>query len=284
MNDRKEVLPLRIVAARFISTNEGEGLDELNRITADVYGRVYWQYLRLWSAFTAALFATVITLLPGIGFTLLGVKGGEVVTIIGLILVCLVFAVLWRWRILQYGGITARKPQTAVYADPNDPAVRNLERLFAALQLESTPRSFFQMKNGGKQHIDERYFFGTLRAALVSKEQPLRDMFLAPAGLWFSRELFMEVDVAALIAQAKAKPNRAGTKKTYDYTDAVMSLIEHPVIRGIDPHKRGSKAKIIGLLREWYIGKRQNPPSDGQLGEYASMIQAVIAKNRAADS
>ncbi len=284
MDNQKEVLPLRIIAARFISTNELEGLDELNRITADVYRRVYWQYMRLWSAFTAALFATVIILLPGIGFSFFGVRGSDIVVTIGLIPFCLLLGVLCRWRFLQYGGMTARKPQTAIYADPDDPAVRNLERLFSMLQLEITPRAFYRMKNGAERHVSERYFFGTLRAALVSKEQPLQDMFLTPAGLWFSRELFMKVDVAALIAQAKAKPNRAGVKKTYDYTDAVMSLIEHPAIRRIDPRKHGSKTKIVGLLRDWYVGKRQTPPSDGQLGEYASMIQDVIAKNRAADS
>jgi len=281
MDDRKEVLRLRIIAARFISTNEREGLDEIDRITADVYRRVYWQYLRLWSAFTAAASATVLIFLPGIGFALFGVEGGEVVAIIGLIPLGLLFGVLCRWRFLQYGGMTARRPQTAIYADPDDPAVRNLERFFALLQLETTPRSFYRLKNAGERHVDERYFFGTLRAALVSKEQPLRDMFFSPAGAWFSRALFMEADVAALIAQAKAKPNRAGPdrtgpKRTYEYTDAVMSLIEHPVIRRIDPRKHGSKTKIVGLLRDWYIGKRQTPPSDGQLGEYTSIIHDVL--------
>lgn len=284
MDNQKETLPLRVIAARFISTNEQEGLDEIDRITADIYRRVYWQYMRFWSALTVAAFATLITLLPGIAFTFLGVKGGDVVALIGLIPFGLLFGILCRWRILQYGGMTARKPQTAIYADPDDPAVRNLERFFALLQLETTPRTFYRLKNGGVCHIDERYFFGTLRAALVSKEKPFRDMFFSPGGAWFSRELFMEADIAALIAQAKAKPNRAGPKKTYDYTDAVMSLIEHPVIRNIDPRKHGSKTKIVGLLRDWYVGKRQTSPSDERLGHYASMIQDVIVKNRAADS
>jgi len=284
MDNQKEILPLRIIAARFINTNEREGLDEIDRITADVYRRVYWQYMRLWSAFTASLFATVITLLPGIGFTLAGVEGGEVVAIIGLIPFCLLLGVLCRWRVLQYGGMTARKPQKAVYVDPDDRAVRNLERLFALLQQETTPRSFFRMKNGREQHIDERYFFGSLRAALVSKERPLRDMFLNPVGLWFSRELFMEADVAALIAQAKAEPSRSGTNKTYDYTDAIMSLIEHPDIRAMEVPKRGNQTKIKNLLEAWYGSKRQDAPSETQLMLYAKDVLNVIEKNRRANA
>lgn len=284
MNNQKEVLPLRIIAARFISSDETVGLDELNRITTDVYRLIQLKCWLWWTAFTVVLFCTVVTLLPGIVMSLRGNKAGELLAAIGLIPFFLLLAVFAYWRILQYGSMTATEPQKGIYADPDDPAVRNLERLFALLQIESTPRAFYVTRNGIRRTLDERYFFGSLRAAYVAKDKRIKDTLFAPIGFWFSREIFMEVDVEALIAQAKAKPNRAGAKRTYDYTDAVMSLIEHPAIRRIDPRKHGSKTKIVALLRDWYVGKRQAPPSDGQLGEYASMIQDVIAKNRSADS
>ncbi|WP_174275017.1 hypothetical protein [Sphingomonas bacterium] len=283
MDNQKEVLPLRIIAARFISSNELEGLAELDRITADVYGLIQTKYLVWWIAFSAALFASAITLLPGIGLTLAGVKGGEIVAAIGLIPFGLLLAVVSYWRILQYGSMRASQPQKAVYANPDDPAARNLERLFALLQLETTPRAFYVTRNGVKRYINERYFFGSLRAAYVSKESPVREVLFAPIGFWFSREIFMDVDVDALIAQAKAKPNR-GAPKTYDYTDAVMSLIEHPVVRAIDVNKRGNQTQIADLLEDWYRTKGGSIPSRTQLSLYAKLILEVIAKNRAAKS
>lgn len=44
VDSQKEVLPLRIVAARFISRDEQAGLAELDRVTADVYGLVQKKY------------------------------------------------------------------------------------------------------------------------------------------------------------------------------------------------------------------------------------------------
>ncbi len=94
----------------------------------------------------------------------------------------------------------------------------------------------------------------------------------------------MEVNVEALIEQAKAKPSRAGAPKTYDYTDAVMSLIEHPAIRSLVLGKRGNQTMIVSLLDSWYVSKRITAPSDTQLANYAKIILAVIEKNRAANS
>ena len=283
MDNQKEVLSLRLVAARFISNNELEGLAELDRITADVYGLIQRKYFVWWIAFSAALFASAITLLPGIGLALAGVKGGEVVAAIGLIPFSLLLAVVSYWRILQYGSTKAAEPQKAVYANPDDPAARNLERLFRLLQLETTPRAFYVTSNGARRYINERYFFGSLRAAYVSRESPVREVLFAPIGFWFSREIFMDVDVEALIALAKAKPNR-GAPKTYDYTDAVMSLIEHPAIRAIDVGKRGSQTQVTDLLEDWYGTKRLPVPSRTQLSLYAKSVLEVIAKNRAAKS
>lgn len=277
----KEILPLRIVAARFISTNELDGLAELDRITADVYRLIQIKYLIWWIALSAALFASAITLLPGIGFAIIGVKGGEIVATIGLIPFSLLLAVVAYWRILQYGSMRATAPQKAIYANPDDPAARNLERLFALLQLETTPRAFYVTRNGVRRYINERYFFGSLRAAYVAKGSPVRDVLFAPIGFWFSREVFLEADVGALIAQAKAKPNR-GAPRTYDYADAVMSLIEHPVIAAMDISRRGSKTQVTDLLEDWYRTKRLPVPSRTQLSLYAKSVVDVIAKNRRA--
>lgn len=91
----------------------------------------------------------------------------------------------------------------------------------------------------------------------------------------------MDVDVERLIELAKAKPNRAGAPKTYDYTDAVMSLIEHPAVRAIEVGKRGNQKLIVGLLEDWYRTRRRTVPSETQLALHAKLILEAIAKNRA---
>ena len=286
MCNQKEILPLRIVAARFISSDEKEGLAELDRITADVYRLIQWKSFFWWIVFTVMLFATILTLVPGIALSLLGNKAGELLAVIGLIIFFLLMAVLGYWRILQYGSMTANEPQKGIYANSDDPAVRNLERLFTLLQVESTLDVFYLTKDGRRQKLDEHYFFGSLRAAYVAKDRRLKDTLFAPIGFWFSRQIFMEANVADLIKQTEAKPKKPGPKKIYDYTDAVMSLIEHPAIRAMEIGTRGNFTLVTNLLEEFYHGKRVDEPrpSRSQLELHAKVILEVISKNRSANS
>lgn len=117
MDDRKEVLPLRIVAARFISADEQTGLIELDRIAADASRVIQSRYLLLCSALAATAFATMITLGPGIFLTLSETPGADTVVIIGLICFVLTMAVFASWRVFQYGGMKASAPQTALYGE-----------------------------------------------------------------------------------------------------------------------------------------------------------------------
>lgn len=283
MNSQKEVLPLRVVAARFINDDELEGLARLDAITTGVHGVVGKKLLAWEIAFWALSLATFITLLPGLGMMAFDAEGGEFLVLVGFVPFALWVATIVYWRYLQYGALRANEPQTPLYADPDDPDVRNLERLFAVLQLESTPRTFYVTRNGSRREIDERYFFGSLRAAFVSRDTRVRSILFSPSGWWFSREIFMEVDVAELIDKAGAKPKR-GPNKTYDYTDAVMSLIEHPDIRAMEFPKRGNQTKIKNLLETWYRSRRQKVPSESQLMLYAKDIVVVIENNRHANA
>src|SRR3546814_2442960 len=73
-----------------------------------------------------------------------------------------------------------RSPQEPAYADGEDPAARNLERLFVILQRESTPRAFYFARNGQRRYVDHRYFFGKLRAAHVAKGDTIRNALFGP--------------------------------------------------------------------------------------------------------
>ncbi|WP_147417567.1 hypothetical protein [Sphingomonas cavernae] len=281
MDDRKEVLPLRIVAARFISTDEQVGLLELDRIAADASRVIQKRYWLLWLALVATAFATLITLIPGIILTLSETPSADIVLIIGLVCFVLTMTMFASWRVFQYGGMKASAQQVALYANADDPAARNLERLFSLLQRESPLRAFYWTKNGTRRDVDHRYFFGKLRAAHVTRDGAIRSALVGPVGFWFDRELFLEADIDGLIADAKAEPSRRGAPKQYDHTNAIIALIDHPKVRALDiTKKRGNQREIIELLEDWYRSRRLKVPSETQLAPYANQILETIAKNR----
>ncbi|ODU21878.1 MAG: hypothetical protein ABS87_03965 [Sphingomonas sp. SCN 67-18] len=285
VDDRKEILPLRIVGARFISTEEQVGLVELDRITVDASRAIQNRYWLWATSFMTMASATVGSVLIGGALTLGEAPGADIAILIGLGCAVSTMAIGASWRMFQYGGMKARSPQEPLYADPADPAVRNLERLFGILQLESSPRAFYLTRNGARRYVDHRYFFGNLRAAHIARSGTIRSALFGPVGLWFDRELFLEADVAELINQSKAKPSRAGAPKKYDYTSAIISLIEHPQVQSIDINKKkGNLTLIIGLLEKWYLGRNQRPPSETQLSGYANDILEAIKKNRSSKS
>ncbi|MBB5708533.1 hypothetical protein [Sphingopyxis panaciterrulae] len=281
MEDRKEVFPLRIVAARFVDNDEQAGLAELDRIAADSSRLVQNRYLALWLALVATAVSATLMLILGIVWTINEAPGADTLLIVGLACFILTMAVVASWRAFQYGGIKASAPQDAAYANPDEPAARNLERLFALLQRESTLRAFYRTKSGVRRYVDHRYFFGKLRAAHVAREGAIRSALVGPVGFWFGRELFLEADIDKLIADAKAQPSRKGAPKQYDHTNAIIALIEHPQVRALDiSKKRGNQREVIELMEEWYRGRRLKVPSQTQLAPYANQILETIAKNR----
>lgn len=104
MEDRKQTLPLRLVAARFISTDEQTGLAELDRITEQASRVIQKRYWSLRLALGATAFATTATLLPGIFLTLGNAPGAMTVVIIGLACFSLMLLTILAWRVFQYGG------------------------------------------------------------------------------------------------------------------------------------------------------------------------------------
>lgn len=281
MEERKELLPLRIVAARFVDNDEQVGLAELDRIAADSSRLVQNRYLALWLALVATAISATLMLILGIVWTIDEAPGADTLLIIGLACFILTMAVVASWRAFQYGGVKASAPQDAAYANPEEPAARNLERLFALLQRESTLRAFYRTKSGVRRYVDHRYFFGKLRSAHVAREGAIRSALVGPVGFWFGHELFLEADVDKLIADAKAEPSRKGAPKQYDHTNAIIALIEHPKVRALDiSKKRGNQKEIIELMEDWYRGRRLKVPSQTQLAPYANQILETISKNR----
>jgi hypothetical protein len=84
VEERKEVLPLRIVAARFVDNDEQAGLAELDRIAADSSRLVQNRYLALWLALVATAISATLMLILGIVWTINGSPGADTLLILGL--------------------------------------------------------------------------------------------------------------------------------------------------------------------------------------------------------
>lgn len=80
MEEQKEVLPLRIVAARFVDNDEGAGLAELDRIAADSSRLVQNHYWALWLALVATAVSATLMLILGIVWTINEAPGADTFT------------------------------------------------------------------------------------------------------------------------------------------------------------------------------------------------------------
>lgn len=276
-----EVLTVRRVAARFLARDEQDGLDELDEITSGLFGIIRARYLLWLAAVSIATVVLIGAIVVAVAFAFAKSSVSNTATETALACAVVFGAVLLFWRFFQYGIGFVRTPRPAIYPEADKTSAKNLDRFFGVVQRETSPRAFFYERSGTKHFLDRRYFFGSLRALLLAEHRWVREPVFSPDGMWFGREVFLEVDVAALIARAQAKPKASGRPKTYDYTDAVMSLIEHPEIRSIEPGKRGDQTRVLALLEAWYVAKRITPPSEGQLRNYAQQVLNVVRKNRA---
>ncbi|MDE8349394.1 MAG: hypothetical protein POG74_07915 [Acidocella sp.] len=278
-----EKMSLRRVAANFISNDEQNGLDEIDQITSRIYKKIHQKHIIFETSFTASTtmlllsFIIVVLISPlghhGIDNALLAIEALSGLTL---------FAALLFWSRIQYNFGRKLKPRPTIHMAGSKQSLENLEKFFAVMQREATPRAYYHKKDGSKAYLDRRYFYGSLRPLLLSEDRWVRALVFSPNGLWFSHEIFIQANVQVLIQQASAKPKFPGAPKIHDYTDAVMSLIEHPVIRHLKLGKRGNQQCVIDLLSDWYVLKGQKTPSEGQLRNYAMIILDVIQKNRTA--
>lgn len=97
----------------------------------------------------------------------------------------------------------------------------------------------------------------------------------------------MEVDVAALIAQAKAKPKSGGRPKEIDYEAILLALIEDDRLRAIKPNERSSETQVMKLIHNVCDACDEHDrnirvPESTELRAFAKKVIAAIEKNRSA--
>ena len=281
-----EILSLRRVAARCIAKNEQDGLDTLDAITAALFGQIRWRY-RLWmsAVFVATIvFGSAITVSVVIAID--EPTHGNLMVASVLILLFLYYCVLSSWRWYQYGLGFERKIQSAIYAAADAATTKNLDRLFSVMQLETTRQAFWRTRSGNRHEVSRQQFFGCLRLLMLSEHDWVRERLFSPRGMWFSRELLIEDDVAALIAQTQAKPKAGGRPKVYDEAAILLAIIENPALAAIATGKHGAETHVMNIIRDACQADRDGAsdiavPEDTVLRALAKQILTAIEKNRA---
>ena len=281
-----EVVSLRHVAARFISKNEQDGLEELGAITSALFKEIQLRY-RLW-AFASGLAAIMFGLAVAISlFTTFALPSQSALATAVTGLIGLIWAaVIFLWHCFQYGFRPVKKVLPAKYANPDSPAAKNIDLFFSVLQPDTKLKAFYLTRVGLKRYVGREYFFGRFRVLMLSEDDKVRGLMFPPRGMWFEHELFIEVDITVLLALAKAKPNEGGRPVEIDYTAILLRIIERPSLQKILPNVYTHETQLMNLIKkeclanddENYKGVRIPEPT--QLRAFAKEILAAIKKNR----
>ena len=280
-----EELSIRRIAARFISNNEQAGLNEIDKIASEIYTKNYLKYAVFSWVFTisGAFLVLVVFLLSLIARRTGSQNFVDMLLVLESISGLAFVAAPIYWRLIQYNFGRELKPQPTIYMSGDNSSIENIGKFFEIMQRETTQRPYYYNRNGSIRHLDERYFYGRLRPLLLSKHRWIRELVFSPRGLWFSHEIYMQVDAEALIKQAKAKPNASGRPEIYDYEAILRALIEHPGLSKITPGQHGSIAQLERLIHKVSEEHPDYPeclPKKTQLGEFAAEILENIKKNR----
>ena len=281
-----EEFSIRRIAARFISNDEQAGLNEIDKIALEIYTKIHLKYAVFNWVFTiSSAFLVLVVLLLSLTARRTGSQNfADMLLALECISGLAFVAAPIYWRLTQYNFGRELKPQPMIYMSGNNPSIENIGKFFEIMQRETTQRPYYYNKNGSIRHLDERYFYGRLRPLLLSKHRWIRELIFSPCGLWFSHEIYMQVDAEALIKQAKAKPNTSGRPEFYDYEAILRALIEHPGLSKITPGQHGSIAQLERLIHRVSEEHPDYPeclPKKTQLGEFAAEILENIKKNRA---
>lgn len=277
-----EVLPIRHVAARFIAKVERDGIDELDTLTSNTFKHIRPTYLAWLFVVGIGAALTLTAIVASLVVAVAGQSDSNAPAVVTGILAFGWIAALETWRWFQYGFGWLRTPLPAIYVSADSALTKNIDRFFGAMQRDTKLRAFYNTRSGAKRFVNRQHFFGRLRVLMLSEHDWIRKPVFSPTGLWFARELFIEADVAALIAQAQAKPKAGGRPKDFDYAAIALTLIERSELRDIRPGERGAEARIMTLIRDVTDGHPTGVtvPEVTQLPEFAKQILAAIEKNR----
>ncbi|QDC36041.1 hypothetical protein [Sphingobium fuliginis] len=276
---------LRRIALRILNENEDQARDELDSVIQAVEDHVGRQAsVYTWSV-PVILTIPALCLLLSI-FAALASKAVADAFLSVAIAACLIpLFMAWLWRRFQYGTGRLRKPREAIYANASDETRETLEKLFAYLQRESAPRAYYRNWRGNPIYLERRYFFGNLRALLLSEFAAVRALCLSPGGSRISGAIKIEKDPDEVIKELGIKPKRAGgpgRNAKYAYSDALISLIGDPRLSVLDLSNRAAAIRAIKKwLSDWFeehADETGDVPRGDLLAPYAEKICAHLQK------
>ena len=282
MSDNDDNRSVRRLAARLLNRNEDDGLDEVNLITAAADSSVRLPFILSVGLFGVAAILFVVSVMIWGANEAAGRHLGNGPLWIAIPLGSITISTLLYWRHFQYQIGLITRPRAARYAHASRASIDTLDKLFAYLQRETSPRAYYSTANGTKRYIDRRYFFGSLRVLLLSEDANVRVVCMPPGGLWFSKPIKIDGNPEDILKAINVKPKAGGRPKEFDYVAIALMLIERPEVRDIRPGERGAEARIMTLIRDVTDGHPTGMvvPEDTQLREFAKQILAAIEKNR----
>lgn len=276
------------MAARLLYAKEGEeqGLAEIDKVSGGIERRVRTRFLVAGIAFGISSFFTVLALLVWGTMVIGGHDPGPryINIVFPPILIATVAAVCWRY--FQYGLGLVLKKQPAFYGKCRQSTIDTLEKLFDHLGRRTGPKAYFYDRKGEKRYVSRRHFFGRLRGLLLSEAASDRSLVMPPSGFWFSAQIYIEAEPEEIIQALKVKPQAGGRPKGYDYEAMLLTLIEHPGLKGISPGAHGAESFVMNLIRARCDASDEHEtdiqvPEDTELRKFAKRIIYAIKINRA---
>ena len=286
--DEENEFPLRQIAANFISEDEDDGLKRLDAFTEKIYNQYSNKYdsLMTKAAWLFGLFVLLVVLATIIDR--LSAKYGDPLYIAAVFSFFGMLFSFWSWQTFQYGRLSTKKSQEAFHSEGDKDIALKLDGLFKHLQSGKTPKTYFK-KNGSDRYLDQKYFYGSLRFLLLSPERTYRELVFQPVRPWpFSREIFMRVNLKALIQRTNARPDKRQKSDQHDYKRLLLLIIEHPALKQIirgEPRDAGRLKKLITSLSDVDADEQDTDfdgltPEKSQMYKFVGEILAAIEKNR----
>lgn len=256
MNHDDDDRSLRRIALRILNEDERQARDEADGIIHGIDEYLGKQSrLYAWPIPITIIFPVFFLIMSRLA-SLYSKTWENILFGIALLACFLPFGILWYWRRDQYGSGRLWKPREAIYTDASDETKETLERLFAYLRLESSPKIYFVDRKGVKQSLDRGYVSGSLRVLLLSNFAAVRALCLSPDGKRISEVIKVDADPDEVIKALGIKPKRAGgpgRNIKYAYTEAIFDLRTDPRLDRLDLNDEAAATRsITDWLLEWF--------------------------------
>lgn len=275
------------IAARLLYAKDKEelGLEEVDQVSVAIERAIRRRFLTSATLFLLCILLSLLVLAAWGAAASDGQDIDQAAAIAVSLPLVIAASVAVSWRYFQYGlGIVDEK-RTPVYGKSRRSTVETLEKLFDYLGRRTAPAAYYYDRKGIKRPVHRRHFYGRLRGLLLSEVASDRTIVLPPHGFWFSAQIYVDAEPEDIIRALKVRPSTGGRPKELDYEAMLLTLIEHPALRTIDPDEHGVETEVMNLIRDRCEPSDEHDndirvPESTRLREFAKKIVAAVKINR----